>query len=367
LTKEEAVMKILKRILVILIILLIVGLVWFGGNLLRKHLIIQEIKNKLAEYQKSDNYYVRMKHEVENYQIEVYRKENIELGETLAYEGEDDEMNLEYGSLVAPSYAYHHLDTKTINYYAEGETRTAYLRAVDIFDESIVFKDYFKIEETWDYLKFLAKTGITSKEYNGKDCYCINVDKSYGIINSDLLHMEIPENWSFNFYYEKSTDLEIYNPFEDREYYEYKFDCVTEEDVTEPDTSDYNWVMYSYMTEEDYKKYNEGKLSLRICGCGYGSDGKVELTLRAYEQVPDESLEGEIGRFVGKNIHFSLRLDENMKCIVGKRESTIGEEIRSWLDNETFIVPGNEKVFPLLNDEFVFEDGKIVEIIFSMV
>ncbi|MBR1540516.1 MAG: hypothetical protein IJ629_05065 [Clostridia bacterium] len=354
--------KVLKRVLTILIIVLILILVVFWTNIVRKHLIIQDLRQKIAENRKVDNYYVKVKVDYENgMQSYIFKKGNLEL---VKNENDDDETIM---------YRYKDLENQTVNmYFINEDSKVAILRQKDesSFGESL-FEDYFDIENQVDYLKFLAKVKISSKEYNGKSCYCINVDKCFEITDFGFIVLDINEirnNEPYELYIEKETGLELYSSLLLREY-EYQFDVVTDEDFIEPNISDFK-VTYLTLTEEDYKKYNEEDLSLRIVGWSHGFNNLEEqygLTFRVYEQVPDETLEGEIGRFVGKDIMFSVNLDKDMICKFGREERTLEEEFQLRQEAGTLKAYGDEEVFPLLNDELVFENGELVSIMFSPV
>lgn len=120
---------------------------------------------------------------------------------------------------------------------------------VDINSVDSFFINPFNITNKWDYLKFLLKVKISLIEYNDKLCYCINIKdclKEMSETVGDILVEEGEDfnidddldDYDFKFYIEKETGLIIYNPFQMTEY-TYQFDSVTEDDVAEPDISEY--------------------------------------------------------------------------------------------------------------------------------
>jgi len=358
--------KVLKRIGICLISILVIAVVLFWGMIIRKHIIIQSIRNKIAKYQQSKDYYIHMISKMENdsSQVDFFRKGDLEVAQ-------------KYTNSENPNTVYYcrNLKTKKMDWYLDnGDSKIAILG--QDYDEDIygIFADYFAIQNKWNYLRFLVNVKIETKKYQGKNCYHINFKKCLNYMEDTLGGFlleegETIEDYKLELYIEKKTGLTIYNSILQKEY-EYQFDCVKDENLEAPNIASYK-AMYVSITEEDYQKYNEGNFSLRICGWGsgvYNGEETISLTLRVYKQIPDETLEGEVGRFLGTNTYFSLNLDPNMKCTWGNEERTLKEEYETRKQSGAMLQnDGDEGVLPLLNDQFIFENGKLVSIIFSTV
>jgi len=105
------------------------------------------------------------------------------------------------------------------------------------------FSNIFFIENKWNYIKFLLNVKISSKPYNEKECYCINLDKCLDYIVENVGGFLIEKDGNvndikFGAYFEKDTGLMIYNPFQMLEC-TYKFNCLAEDDLKEPNILEY--------------------------------------------------------------------------------------------------------------------------------
>ena len=220
--------RVLKILIVVFIIILIIFII-LGINLTRKHLLFKEIKEKLANYKESNNYYIEATGE-EN-EIYYYKLDDKEV-EKRQYNN-DDSLKYEIYKVIG--------NNQRNIYKYQKEKNTAILNS-EIEDGSfsdIFFNDVFKTSNKWNYIKFLLNVKVTSKKYNGKDCYCINVENCLDNLTENVGgFLTSQDEPIYNFYIEKDTSLIIHNPFQLKDY-EYKFDCVTENDITEPDISEF--------------------------------------------------------------------------------------------------------------------------------
>lgn len=358
--------NVFKRIGICLIIIIAIAVILFWGMIIRKHIIIQSIRNKIAKYQQVKDYYIHMISKMENdsSQVDFFRKGDLEVAKKYTNAENLNEV-----------YYCRNLKTNKMDWYLDnGDSKIAILK--QDYDEDIygIFDDYFAIQNKWNYLRFLVNVKIESKKYQGKSCYYIDFKKCLNYMEDTLGGFlleegETIENYQLELYIEKDTGLTIYNSILQTEY-AYRFDCVKEEDLEVPNIDQYK-AMYVSITEEDYQKYNDGDFSLRICEWGIGvhnGEEIISLTLRVYKQIPDETLEGEIGRFLGTNTYFSLNLDPEMKCMLGNEKRTLKEEYEMRKEVGVLLQnDGDEGVFPLQNDQFIFENGKLTSINFSNV
>ncbi len=100
------------------------------------------------------------------------------------------------------------------------------------------------------------------------------------------------------------------------------------------------------------------------------SDGTGKLIyyteMEMYVGTPFEP--GEIGRYIGTDTYIQITLNEELKCTWGKSTITLKQEYDSRKENNTLhTTNSHDTVFPLLNDEFVFKNGKCTSIVFSNV
>ena len=78
--------------------------------------------------------------------------------------------------------------------------------------------------------------------------------------------------------------------------------------------------------------------------------------------------EGETGRFIGTKTYMQITLDENLKCMWGNKSKTLRNEYEDRKQNQTLVLKDEDDVsLPLLNDEFIFENGVCESILFSNV
>ena len=224
--------KILKVVTIVIIIVLII-LIILGINLTKKHLIIKDISKRLANYRKANNYYLEATPtDIENEIYYYYKLNNKEV--------EKRETNIIDDSIKYESYKL--LGSSQRNMYIYQKDKNIAIlndKIEEVSFSNTFFNDIFKTTNKWNYIKFLLNVKITSQKYNGKECYCINVDNCLNTLTENVGGFLIePNEVAYNFYIEKDTGLIIYNPFQQKKY-EYKFDYVKENDVKEPNISEF--------------------------------------------------------------------------------------------------------------------------------
>lgn len=184
---------------------------------------------------------------------------------------------------------------------------------------------------------------------------------------------------------------------------------------------------YSEMTEEDYKKYNSGEYQFKISNMILNGDGTATIEGRAYKEkelpvitkeqyqellngntvevigvtmkvsdVDEGELEGhsmliasvseeyylelyldenedgtgtleyygEIKEYVGTDIYMKITLDENIQTESGRGNITLKEYLKEWVGSGEM---PDELQLSDYNTEIVFENGKVVKILFTSV
>lgn len=220
--------KVLKIILTVVLICLII----FGIILTRKYLIIRKIENNLAKYNESKNYYVeQILTNNSDYSRKSYRLNNKELAKLNGKGDYEVEIFKDFSTGKENKYITSQNGDKIAQI---GEN-------ISSESSNYYFENPFKTISKWNFLKVLIKAKISSKEYNSKDCYYIDLSDCIGYLENigNLLLDEDEPEVKYELYFEKDTSLIIYNP-ELKEEYKYEFNTVTEDDLKEPDISDYS-------------------------------------------------------------------------------------------------------------------------------
>ena len=205
--------KILKYVVIILVIILIL----FLGNIIRKTYIISRYKEQSQEYSQITNFYKKYKEN--NYStVEIWRKDNVILYKRTS----DDGIRMIYNNLDE-NIRWIINDTKiedTVNKTAlkiEEKEELDNLFADDLLDNEI------DANNIWEYINLAFKCSITSKDYSGIGCYEINYqDKLLQYINK--------ENY---------LCVRTLSGDNDTGLIEYRLNDITEEEVALPDMSNF--------------------------------------------------------------------------------------------------------------------------------
>ena len=203
-TKEEGVifMKLGKKILIVAGVILIIFAILIG----RKAWILKNLQRKVSNYTQMTNYYVKIvSHDGQESIYETYKK--------------DDKYLVKF-EVLSPnkSKVINYCNGETTNCYIEREESKIAILDTEALPSPAMITDYWSEFSTKEFIKMVLFkiTRITSEAYNGKDCYKIQCKDG--------------EN-TWDMYFEKETGL-MAQP-------EYQFNCVTEEDLVEPDVSEY--------------------------------------------------------------------------------------------------------------------------------
>lgn len=198
-------------------IILVIILMLFIWNTIRKTYIISKYKEQSQEYSKITNFYKKY-NEDENSTVEIWRKDNIFVYKRTSEDG--------------IRMIYNNLDEKigwVINDTKTGDTvnKTAVKvkeRELDnlIFINNVVSNE-IQANNLGQYIKIAFMCSISSKDYYGVKCFEIN-------FRNEVLQYINKENYLCIREINGSTDTGLM---------EYKLNDVTDEDVKLPDLSNF--------------------------------------------------------------------------------------------------------------------------------
>ena len=204
--------KILKYGGIILVIILIL----FIGNIIRKTYIISKYKEQSQEYSKVTNFYKKYKEDNES-TIEVWRKDNISLYKRTSRDG----VKIVYNNLdekigwVITDTKEGDIANKTALKINENELANLY--TATLLDNEI------DANNLGQFIKAAFMCTIFTKDYCGVNCYEIN-------FRDELLQYINKENYLCIGILTGDTDTGLI---------EYKINEVTDEDVKLPDLSNF--------------------------------------------------------------------------------------------------------------------------------
>lgn len=226
---EKKKMKLWKKIIII------VGVIFaiFMIHTVRNIVIIKSLSDKADSYKNASNYYVKTASS-QGIIVEKFVK------------GEQYFMKLENVSPTGIKRLMNYCDGEKINTYIEVEDENGITKVA--IPDSNGLPSNIQITNWFDYTNLSELTLmsmlaiIRSEEINGKDCYKIGY-----LFSSNILYSE---EGKFELYIDKETGLTIKNingTMVDENgnklpimiEYEYKFDCVTDEALMEPDNLEY--------------------------------------------------------------------------------------------------------------------------------
>lgn len=208
--------KVLK-IIGIIVVILILGIL---ALTMINYTTIKGLQNKMAKYSNSTNYYIKLVTTEDNattVTTEYYKKDNKQAVFI------ERNINGEISRI-----SMYNNGTRTDTFYDNKENKTAQLDNETFISVSL----YNQLETDSDWLTFWGSifTRISSKKYNGKECYVIK-----GFTSPNSLTFKDAE-----IYIEKDTGLLVKsiegNRITEREY---KFDNVEDTIFFEPDISQY--------------------------------------------------------------------------------------------------------------------------------
>lgn len=222
-----------KKVLKVIAWLIIICVLLVMGNVVRKMYILTKLDNSVTEKNNSiDNMYKSItytRNPAMGADLEIYKKDDVIKIVTKMKDGSATEINYYYPS-VRRTYS-ETKESKTVS--TKTDNLEPFFKAeIDNFTHSNTFND-----------RIIAafNTTIKTVEINGIKCYELSGDRSpFFLYNGDSM--------DFRIYLEKDTGIPVKQIEEcmvDNEIvdyiidYEYKFDVVTDEDMKEPNVSEY--------------------------------------------------------------------------------------------------------------------------------
>ena len=238
--EEKKKMKLWKKVLIVIVILLLI----FIAIVLRKFIILADIDGKVSEYENNNsNIYSKIISTNSEYtmQTECYIKDNI-----IKYVFEKTDKNGEKTKLTQITYPHERklyaedANKKVMRVYKEeAPVRGSHIETEAPVTVNTIVNFGYSMSISERIINSIC-TSIKSTEINGKDCYELSVIMSSNYIAS--------KDSKIKAYAEKETGLPVKYIEYDKDNnqnvittteYEYKFNCVTDEDLAEPDESQY--------------------------------------------------------------------------------------------------------------------------------
>lgn len=217
-----------KKILKCIGIILLVIIAFLIIHTVRNMVIMKQISKKEAQYKNVSNYYIRTTSTQGNV-VDFYRKDKRYI------------MKLENISPTGVRKLTNYFDGEKVNTYIEaGNDKIAMLNSNGL-PSKMEIRNLLDDIETKQFIFLAMLASIRNTDLNGLKCYKIGNFLSPNILMLDT---------NFEIYIEKETGLiikEQNGTFTDENGnkepvitdYEYQFDCVTDEDLVEPDISEY--------------------------------------------------------------------------------------------------------------------------------
>ena len=239
-----------KKLRILRIILLII-LTIFIVNTARKMIIIQSMQNKIMQYERVDNFYIKSYYYQGDiiYFSEIYNKGNKYKAKNSNLWFADNNTRLEifevYGNEENENWYridnYNDKDKakKTATLNKDGSSKTL---------KRILGMSNFETNNFWELLLMAISSDISSESCNGKECYRISYTFFTVCPTTPILWQQ--EHYMQIYYLEKETglpirsinnrDVEINHGNKEQTLdFEYDFGNVTDDDIKEPNINEY--------------------------------------------------------------------------------------------------------------------------------
>ena len=226
---EKKKMKLWKKILIIIAILLIIFIIIVS----RKVLILNSFNDKISKYENSTNAYSKVTINLEDSritQIETYLKDDVI--KTIARFKNADNLDSTVIQFEYPDVM------KT--YIEDGDKKTFSSYKNEVIERNIII-NYASYNNIFELIYNSIVSRIYTYTLDEKECYVIeSTANSNFLYDEDVINVKV--------YIEKDTGLclkmvEEYDKNNEIKEYEtlreYKFDSITDEDMKEPDISEY--------------------------------------------------------------------------------------------------------------------------------
>ena len=226
---EKKKMKLWKKILIIIAILLIIFIIIVS----RKVLILNSLNDKISKYENSTNAYSKVTTNLEDSkleQMESFLKDDVI--KTIAKFKNADNLDSTVIQFEYPDVM------KT--YIEDGDKKTFSSYKNEVIERNIII-NYASYNNIFELIYNSIVSRIYTDTLDEKECYVIeSTANSNFLYGEDVINVKV--------YIEKDTGLclkmvEVYDKNNEIKEYEtlreYKFDSITDEDMKEPDISEY--------------------------------------------------------------------------------------------------------------------------------
>ncbi len=224
---EKKKMKIWKKILIIISILVVIFIIITA----RKMIIIKNLQSNIEKYRNAENYYATIyQYQGNNLQIYTsYKKGNKSLS-TVKSLNEDGTRTL-----------INYTDDKISHLYFDVPGSKVAILDGNGVPGAVQIAEGLYTENVWQFIVRAIKSSIKTEECNGKECYRIQIGcfdlMCFNNHNNDVC------------YFDKETGLKVRefngtvgdgeNKINIVSDYHYEFDIVKDEDIKEPNISEY--------------------------------------------------------------------------------------------------------------------------------
>lgn len=219
-------LNILKTIIICFLLLIVLILCFIVG---RKMLIIRKMNTKVNNYTNSNNYYREITQYTGNTICETnyWKKGNKYLSKKKMLSTQED---------IVSQTIINYCNGENVNTYIEsGNSKIAYLDSEGILNERFSdWNEWLGINNNWDLLKISLFSAISTEKCSQKDCYKLTT--RYDPNDSQVIYIEKETGLCLRAIVQNQTDDILEDSIVQ---YKYIFDNVTDENLIEPDISEY--------------------------------------------------------------------------------------------------------------------------------
>lgn len=213
--------RIFRKVISVVVIIAIIFLIL----IIRNMIIMTNLRNKRKDFINENNYYARVK---------SYQEDSIITTETYYKDGKyltkmkkgNDKLIVFYNG------------TSTNMYFDANDEKVAILNSPNE-GIKVMISDYLYTENIGQFLINSVVSKITSKECNGKDCYYISGAMTSNTMEGENTGAYIDKNTGLTVRMGEGTTINEEEKFDIISDSKYKFNTVTDDDLKEPDISEY--------------------------------------------------------------------------------------------------------------------------------
>ena len=239
--KEKKKMKLWKKILIVFLVLLLI----FIANITRKVIILSKLDEKVTDYENNNsNIYIKTSLSFSDYESEIERFIKDDVDKMVVEKTNANGMKTKLIQITYPTErkVYTEVgDNKDLNIYKEdAPVRGSHIENSTGASYTAIRNYAYSISIQQRILDSLF-TKIVTANIDGKECY-----KLSSLLNSNFLYSQ--DTTELSVFIEKDTGLPVKmiekidtdgNEKENVTTFEYKFNVVTDEDIKEPDETQY--------------------------------------------------------------------------------------------------------------------------------